>query len=341
MGYGKATFRQLLDWVLAVALALLICNGALCVYHHPSAWIDRRNGATNAILNPESTFLYGQEGRGVHSVDKNGYLNPDLPLASGYTLLVGSSFVQGKEVRSGQRFVDLMNAELDPSGKTLPVYSVSQDGFYFPDIVKCFRALLGEFPDAKTIILEVNSNDFSARELQQGLQQHEFDPSQTGENLACSFSPKQKLVMAIKENFPILNAGKIQLTAMLGNSGKNSGSEREEVSMAEAMDAAVALLRSEYDGRLIIFYHPDVELLPDGSMEISPDEKVGLLRTACRRAGVEFVDATQAYLDAYAEDYTIPTGFSNTTMATGHLNVQGNRICARVLLDALEGGEGT
>ena len=340
MGSGRAALRQLLGWLLAAALAVLVCNGVLYVYHHPPAWIDRQNGATNGILNPGSRYLHGQEGRGLHLVDEKGYLNPDLPLARDYALLVGSSYIQGKEVPAGQRLVDLMNAQLDPSGETLPVYSVSQDGFYFPDVVKCFRALLGEFPDAKTIILEVNANDFSARALQKSLEQHEFDPSQTGENLVKALSRKQKLVIAVKEAFPILNAGKTQLTAMLGSGGKSGGPEAEEVSMAEAMDGAVALLRSEYEGRLIIFYHPDVELLPDGSMEVIPDEKAELLRDACRREGVEFVDVSQAFLEAYGKEYAVPTGFSNTTMASGHLNVQGNRICAEVLLEVLKGGGG-
>ena len=340
MRTGNTILRQLLDWIAAAVLAVLICNGSLYFYHRPPAWIHRQNAATHGILNPGSTYLHGQEGRGSHSVDENGYLNPDLPLAPEYTLLVGSSFVQGKEVRSGERFVDLMNRELDPSGKKLSVYSVSQDGFYFPDMVKCFQALLGEFPDAKTIILEVNANDFSAGALQESLDQYVFDPAQTGKNLVQSLSWKQKLVIAIKEAFPILNMGKTQLTAMLESSGKDGGKESEEISMASAIDAAVAQLRSQYDGRLIIFYHPDVELLSDGSMEISPDEKAVLLRAACRKEGVEFIDASDAFLEAYQRDHTVPNGFANTKMGSGHMNAYGHRICAGILLDALRGGEG-
>ena len=101
--------------------------------------MDRVDAAANAILRPGSVTLMGTEGHGSHEVDQRGYLNPDLPLEKSCTLVVGSSFVQGKEVAAGKRFVDLMNDALAASPEALAVYSVAQDGFYFPEMVRCFR----------------------------------------------------------------------------------------------------------------------------------------------------------------------------------------------------------
>lgn len=336
----KHLFRQLLGWAAAAVIAVLLCNGALYAYHHPAAWIDRSGSATNGILHPNSVILQGTEGRGRHEVDAKGYLNPDLPLAEDYILVVGSSYVQGKEVAPGKRFVDRMNGALAPAGEELAVYSVSQDGFLFPQMVQCFQALVQEFPDAGTIILEVNANSYSAQTLNRSMEQHAFDPSQTGEAIMEHLPARQKMMIAIKEWFPILNLGKTQLTAMLSSdSDAPAAFQTEEASMENAIDAAVALLRSQYDGRLIIFYHPDVDIQPDGSMTLEEDEKAALYRRACGKYGVEFVDVSGDFLEAYEGDYTVPYGFANTTMGSGHLNEPGHRICAEALLEALKGGE--
>lgn len=333
----KRSIRQLLSWCAAAMVAALICNGALFAYHRPVAWIHRQGGATDSILRPGSTLLHGTEGRGRHNVDQRGYLNLSLPLGSEYTLVVGSSYVQGKEVPAGCRFVDLMNDGLAPDGEMLQVYSVSQDGFYLPAMVRCFPALLAEFPDAGTIILEVSANDFTAAELEASLLQQTPDPAQTGPRLMENAATMDKLVFGIKETFPVLTLGKMQMTAMFPDV-KEDGTSESEVSMEAAMDAAVALLRSQFDGRLVVFYHPEVTLLEDGSMAILPDEKAAPLAAACRKSGVEFVDASEAFLKAYEESYSVPCGFSDTAIASGHLNEAGHQICAEVLLAALRGG---
>ena len=337
----KYVFRQLLEWAAAMMIAVLLCNWALYLYHHPAAWIHRSGSATDGILNPNSVTLQGTEGRGQHGVDGKGYLNPDLPLAEDYILVVGSSYVQGKEVQAGKRFTDLMNTALAASPEELAVYTVSQDGFYFHQMVKGFQALLQEFPDAGTIILEVNANSYSAKALTEALEQHPFDPSQTGEVIYDKLSVMQKIVIAVKEWFPILNLGKSQLTAMLSSdSGSPAAPEASQYSMEKAVDAAVALLRAQYNGRLIIFYHPDVDIRSDGSMMPEKDERAALYREACGKYGVEFVDVSDAFQDAYARDYTVPYGFSNTKMGSGHFNEAGHQICADTLLEVLKGGDG-
>lgn len=342
MTLKKYVRHQLTQWVAAMVIAVLLCNGALYAYHHPAAWIDRSGSATNGILNPNSVFLHGTEGRGRYIVDGKGYLNPDLPLAEEYTLVVGSSYVQGKEVEAGKRFVDLMNTALADSPEALAVYSVSQDGFLFPQMVKCFPALLQEFPDAQTIILEVNVNSYSAKALTDGLAQYPFDPNQTGDRIRENLPALQKIVIAIKEWFPILNVGKTQITAMLSSDSEASAAPKaSEHTMEDAVDAAVALLRSQYDGRLIIFYHPGVDIQPDGNMALKEDERVSLYREACLKYGVEFVDASDAFLEAYERDHTVPCGFANTKMGSGHFNEAGHQICADILSGVLKGGDGS
>lgn len=338
MRHGRQIFRQLLGWAAAALAAALLVNLALCFLHRPPAWLDRHSAATNAVLRPYGTYLMGTEGRGRHRVDSRGYLNPDLPLADSPVIIVGSSFVQGKEVSAGKRFADLMNAALVPGGDRLKVYTVSQDGFYLPQIARCFPALVAEFPSAETIIIETNLTDFSARELTDALEQPTPDPQQQGAQLWAGYSPLRRTAMRVKETLPILTLGKLQLTAMLGSS---AGTAEEEIPASQAhYDAVAALLRSQFDGRLILLYHPDVSIEHDGSLSVTAKEQEALLREACQRNGITFLDAGDAWLQAYADSSTVPYGFSNTAMGSGHLNESGHRVLAELLLEALKGGDG-
>lgn len=328
-------FRQAGQWLAAAVIAVLICNGLLYLYHDPAAWMERENAATDAIWRPNSTLIMGTEGRGVHHVDQRGYLNPDLPLGGDFTLVVGSSFTQGKEVPAGQRFLDLLNAAIAETEQELAVYSVSQDGFYLPDIVRGFPALMQELPGAKTLIIETGTTTFSEADLTTALNQHRPDPAHQGENLLKQMSYGQKMWLYFKEAFPILTLGKAQLTAMLDEETKAGESAPAS---EETLDAALALLRSQFDGRIIVLYHPNVEIAMDGTLTVLEEETTAFFRLACAENGLEFVDISHRFLAEYQEDYTVPYGFANTTMGSGHLNADGHRICAEALVEVLEGG---
>ena len=47
-----------------------------------------------------------------------------------------------------------------------------------------------------------------------------------------------------------------------------------------------------------------------------------------RKNDIVFVDTGDAFLKAYENDYSVPYGFSNTTIGNGHLNQTGHRIVA-------------
>lgn len=338
----KYGLRQCMGWAAAAAAAFLVCNALVFFYHHPAGWIERDSSATDAIWKPGSTLRMGTEGCGVYTVDQRGYLNPEFPLADTYTLAVGSSFVQGKEVPLGSRFTDLLNAALTDSADELAVYNVSQDGFYFPDIVTCFPALLQEFPGAKSIVIEISSTDFSAAELTQALEQKAFDPAQTGGNIWGQLTLSQKLTLWVKEAFPALSLAKSQMAAI---SAKETGTASDsselpaEEDIAPVLETVLKTLRGEFDGQLIILYHPGVQIESDGTMTILREESSQVFAEACRENDILFVDVSGDFLRAYEEDFSVPYGHQDGTMGSGHFNEDGHRIVAEALLPVLEGGD--
>ncbi len=330
--------RQAVSWVAAFITAFCICNAAMFLYEVQPGWIDREGGATLAIWDPGAVLVAGMEGRGHYRVDSKGYLNDCLPDGPGYCVVVGASFTQGKEVENGKRYTDLLNDMLSPSF----VYNVSQEGYYFPDIAAGFQAVTGEFPDAGTIVIETGKTSFSDEELEEALNQRGYDESQNGENILETLSPVKRFTMRVKEALPLLNILKRQAETV-----KKKQSEEEELAEGDAeesysdrLEQVLKMLREEFGGTLIIAYHPDVTICEDGSLSPDRYEETEVFVRLCRENGIIFMDATQAILDAYAEDYSVPYGFMNSAMGKGHFSEAGHRVMAEELYKILVGRNG-
>lgn len=335
----KKYIWQMMQWIVAGILAVVICNCLLLAYHRPAGWIERTNSATSAIWRPGSTLLMGTEGRGTYTVDKNGYLNADLPRQEDYCLVLGASYTQGKEVKFGERYTDLLNVMLADSTEKLAVYNCSQDAKFLPGIICDFYAITREFPDAETIVIETGNTDFSSKELKAACNQHGFDENQVGSVIMSNMSFIQKAKLLVKEGLPFYTILKSQLTAVAAKnatSGTADSSQAVDTEQEQCLLEALALIRSQFDGQLIILYHPMVSLAKNGELVITEQETTAMFAAACEANDIVFVDVSEAFLAAYAKDYSVPYGFSNTTMATGHLSVDGHRVIAEELYNILK-----
>lgn len=340
----KAFVKQILQWLIAGSLAILVCNILLFLYHRPTGWIDRTDSATAAIWSPGTTLVNGMEGNGIYSVDAKGYLNDNLPLAEEYTLVIGSSHVQGKEVPFGLRYSDLLNDMLSGSNSELAVYNCSQDGFYLPDIIEHFYAITQEFPNADNIVIDLGKTDFSVEELENALNQCDFDVEQLGENIYSKLSAKKKFVLKVKEYSPLLSILKKQLETYQNENVNSSASLSERNIDSEAyfntLDKGLKLIRSQYSGNLYILYHPSVSIMTDGTMTVDDDPYIEMIKKSCEKNNINLIDVSDAFVAEYEKFYCVPYGFSNTTMGEGHLNEYGHAIIADEIYKAMKGGAG-
>ncbi len=329
---------QVIQWVLAVIVASLIMNILLGFYNKAAGWIDRDSAATEAIYRPGSTIIKGTEGWGIHEVDHRGYLNDVSELADGYILAVGASHTQGKEVLAGERYTDLLNEWFGYTDEAY-VYNVSQDGYLFPYIVKGFTAITSEFPDSKAIIIEIGDTNFSVKSLENALNQRKYDESQDGENIINTLSTAKKLNMMVKEYCPVLSNIDEKINSikqMNAESDSVAADDFDSDAYRDALDKDIKLMTSVYDGQIIILYHPGVDVV-DGGLSIKDDiDTDSIFEEACKENGVVYVDMSGEFLEEYAEDYTVPYGFSNTAIGHGHLNVEGHRMIAEKLFEVLQ-----
>lgn len=93
--------------------------------------------------------------------------------------------------------------------------------------------------------------------------------------------------------------------------------------------------------KLIIAYHPPISLNKDGSVKLADNpEVVKTFSNLCTEHGIYFVNTGERFLSEYEKNYTLPYGFFNTSVATGHLNKDGHRMFAEEIYKLIQQIEG-
>ena len=369
----KKPIKTILSWCLAALIAVLIANGISFFYRSGAGSIPRENAYSTSIRTPNSRMVRGAEGYGINHVDKNGYLNDDtLPLRDNYILMMGSSHAEGLQVMQKDTMTSVLNRLIDPDTRT--VYNLGTAGYTLPLIIQGFPAALEEFPHTKAVMIEISQLAFSADELTEAMNQAKYDPASAGPALMNSLDVGWRarnqvlelvpLISLLRQQFESMNLSmkhafgikdflEAQKTAPAPDPAQVIDAEAaaaqeaaaaKEAEAAAAQEAAVfssalnqsfALLRAEFSGPIILLYHSGVAVQPDGSLVIARDMRYyDAYSAACKQNGIVFVDPGDAFLRAYEEDFSVPYGFSNTTLLTGHLNRVGHKIVAEAFYKA-------
>ena len=327
---------QILQWIVAVIIAILIVNLFCFVYNRNLAWIDRDKAATIGIWYPNKILVKGTEGYGIYKVDKNGYLNDDLPLVNNYILVVGSSFTQGKEVQNGKRYTDLLNERFGYTEELL-FYNVSQDAFSLPDIIKGFEALTQEFPDSSKIIIEIGDTLFSEEELNDSKNFREYDKNQKGSIIISDLNYKTQTKYNIKNYFPVI----FNIKEVIKNKFKKEETQQQydynEETYSEILNEGLQNIKSIYNGEIIIIYHPKITIEKNGTMNLIHDKAYDIFKEVCAKEKIEFIDVGEAFYEEYMNNYKLPYGFINTVPIEGHFNRYGHEIMANEIYKVLRG----
>ena len=339
MHKGRGFSAFLLKAVGACMLVGFIFNALMFAYNRQPGWIERSGGATMSIWNPGTYIVQGQEGYGIHAVDEKGYLNYGELVSSDYVLVVGSSQTEGKEVKAGERYCDILNVLLREeeglNSNDLLVYNVSMDANYLPKIIPGFTALITEFPNSRCIVFEIGTTCYSEKEIDQMLSQRKYNENEAGENIGDYLSKKEKIKLFIKETIPLLNQIKMQYNALRSKNGDDTETKYEETALNEQeyvaqLKEVFDLLSGMYSGQIVFLYHPSIEITNEGIM-VNYENTKEVFEKTCSMYDFQFVDMTEVFIDAYKTDYLVPYGFSNTTLGTGHLNKYGHKMIAEEL----------
>ncbi len=336
--------KQIPGWIAAAAVAVLICDLACFAFYDPCQEIPREMGSTTGFLLPNSHGVYGLEGYCIANIDENGYVNRDMERADDYYVVAGASHTEGLFLPEKLRYSDILNDMLYSDGK-LHIVNIGKSGNYFSVVLQHLDGILGEFSDAKGIIIETDSLAYDTKALYDSMAQVGYDPDETASNLMASMSGRTKLMINAKRALPLLRLLHKQYYTYLESrqSGESSDildpdfwQSEYEGDFETALDDLMKYLRGRTDKQIIILYHPAISLEEDGSMKILTNNAEEYYKRICAANDIVFVDMTDRFVKAYDEEHIIPYGFANTTPGDGHVNRRAHQMMAEELAKVIK-----
>ena len=339
-----------MQWVAAALTAFAVFNGIMFLIYHPVNEITRSGGSSPGLKVYPDYGLYGLEGYAIRTVDSRGYVNPDLPLAHEPYLVVGASHAEGFHTANGRRYSDILNERFGYTD-SLKFYNISHSEFFLPDIVKRLSAMKKEFPDAKGLIIDIDSTAADSSQLEDAMDQLGFDEAADSyEALYSALPAGKKAAYRIKALTPAIREMSLQYqTFMKSRSGMDLNvlrqeedrqeSSREKQDRLEAYRASMGetleFMASTWPDTIIVL-HPGAVIDEDGSLSIAKEDTDDIFEELCLEYGISVIDMTDRFERAYEEDHTVPFGFMNTTMGSGHMNDAAHRMIADAVYEMLD-----
>ncbi len=189
--------KQILGWGVAALTAFVICDILCFAFYAPCQELTREHGSTTGFLLPDSFGIYGLEGYCVADIDHEGYVNRTAERADDYYVVCGASHTEGLFIPQKQRYSDRLNDMLYDDDK-LHIVNIGKSGNYFSVVLQHLDGILGEFPDAKGIIIETDSLAYDTKALYDSMPQAGYDPGETASAITASRSGRQRLGITIK-----------------------------------------------------------------------------------------------------------------------------------------------
>lgn len=330
--------KKTAGWIVAALIAVFICNLACFSFYYPCQELPRSAGATTGFLLPDSFGIYGLEGYSVAHIDDYGYVNRDMERSDDYIVVAGASHTEGLFIPEDKRYTDIVNDMFFNDGKN-HVINIGRSGNYFSVCLQHLDGILGEFPDTKALVIETDSLAYDTKALYDSMIQAGYDPNETAEALVSEQSPRRKIITVIKQYFPLLRLIHKQYYTYLGAQevDEDNGTDildpvfwqsEYDGDFETALDDLMKFIRSKTDKQVIILFHPAVKLEEDGTMSILTNHAEPYYEKVCRDNGIDFIDMTKPFMDAYNENNIIPYGFANTTPGDGHINMAAHKMMA-------------
>ena len=343
--------RSILKHAAAVLLGLLILDAFCAWYYNPTPYQRPEVRSTDKIRRPGAWTSQAKEGIGVHVMDENGYNNPPDAFGEGISvLMMGSSHTEAFNVPTRDNASQLLEKMLRADGRPGRVYNIGISSHTFPHNAANLARALERFRPSGYVVIETDNIIFRSRLVNSAMEDHMRRLSLHATSLPAYLTDRPLL----KQMYRQYRAMRRRVPA-LDNDDEDEEEDAEEAApwqpsedllrrYGDGMTAWFSLMEQQAEAagvRLILYFHPRMELQMDGTMVFTTREDcLQVFAEACERAGVIFIDMTEDFRRAYEQDHVVAKGFANTAMAAGHLNRHGHRLVAEAIYRAIRQAEG-
>ena len=213
------------------------------------------------------------------------------------------------------------------SGERL--YNIGMGMHYFYISARNLEAAIKKYMPSKYIMIEGPSIKFSDSQLKEALHQKSTSyphPDRGTLRLLLRKIPALRLLwinLKLKEFFK-----KTENDFII--------TENNSVLLSEVLKR-MKNTASISGAKIIIAYHPSVSLNTDGTLKINSNpEDVKQFSDLCSQNGIYFLDVGERFLKEYEKNYTLPYGFTNTSVGTGHMNKYGHKMFAEEIYKLMQ-----
>lgn len=323
----RQTDRQF-SWGGAAVAAFFICNLVTAYfYYNPAISIENKTLSTDYKRKASSYWTQAREGYANIEFDCGGFNNNKVPDTIDI-LCMGSSHTEAVQLEQKANYVSRLYDHLN-----VTTYNIGCSGHTFLHCYNNFSNAVNEFKPQRFVVFETKDIPDNLADFQK-VEEGTFIRT-TGKKWFDG-NP----ILSELRKIAILRLLRVQGLTVLDNN-----KVRAEQKQKQGIDDAVyfqvyskclknmtQVLDDQKQTKLIIFYHPHLKILTDGSVVAQADERLlNIFKKACASNKVIFLDMTERFIKEYNEKHILPYGFLNTAVGAGHLNENGHRMIAEEL----------
>lgn len=314
--------KKLKRLIIAGAISIVILSIVCSFYYLIPVHKKNNNGSTDYVWEEKSLYIRTDEGIGFGKTNNEGYMNLNDFDGNIDVLLMGSSHMEDQNIPLTKNASSLLN-KLIPN---LETYNIGVSGHSFKVIVNNLDAALKKYKP-KYVILEASNLLFSDEYIEKILA-GDVDEIESNSN---------KIIEILEKN-AFLRIFYTQVEKFINGDDfaiDEANIESVDFDLNEELnDKLLKYIKNvadKYDAKVIIMYHPSIAINKDGKIVINTKEISAAYSRLCETNNIYFLDMTDRFILEYEQNYTIPKGFINGPIATGHLNVDGHRMIAEEL----------
>lgn len=334
---GGHLLKNILGWVLAGIIAVVISSLFILVYNWSGTHIANPTGSTCYKWKPNQYKANATEGINYMHMDANGFNNLSDNTENIDLLLMGGSHMEAIQFPTSKNTASLLNASMPE----LRTYNIGMSGHQLLDCVDNIENAVEEFEPSRYVVIQTGDLLISLDSIVSVKQGTYADIPSYDSGIVYYL----QMIPAIKVIYKQLD-NKLAIDRK-SKTHKHTSTEKTEAVKTDTRPIFTVLSEvltekrtflEKHGCELIIAYTPSTKILSTGEMERDDNtEWVNQVKECCEDAGIVFLDCYDEFLAEYNNSYSVPYGFSNSKMGTGHLNETGHRMLAQVLEEYIKG----
>lgn len=329
--------KNIIRLISAGVIAIIILSVILSFYFTWSGHIANKLGNTDYVWPANSIWMKMNEGIAWGRFDSNGFNNIEV-IDNPDVIILGSSHMEAAFLMQDENASYLLGEKLSDEYTVYNLGISGHDFFKISQYLPNNLTLYDNFP--KFAIMETSTVNLTSESVDEVIQRTvEYTPSYT----------KGIMVELQKSSFFRLLYRQIQegLFDLFMPEKKVAETNSVQTNIEETTDDIdfnaydrlfkyLSGIQEEYATNIIIFYHPNEQLNPDGSIEFNSDKGLQTFTQTAEEYGIKFINMEDDFEKMYYEDHHVPHGFITGRLGTGHLNKYGHAAVADALYDAIK-----